>query len=117
MLPLDDSDPGRWGARRWLGWSALVVLGLTVASVASLLIAWGGSTTCNEVATTADVLSGQRQLAVLAGVLLAPWALAATVSRRRWPVFLLGFAITVVPVVLVSLTHTQPRNWVGSFCF
>lgn len=107
-------NPWRWSA--WLAWSLVVVAAFLACSIATFMIAWGDSTTCNEPAAHAQLVQGQRHILLAAGLLLGAWAFVTCFSPRRWARMLLGFAISAVPLVLLALTHTRASDWTGGFC-
>ena len=87
------------------------------AGLAAVAISFGASSTCREPGTTVNLIEGQRDIWIAAAVLTGPWLFAVFFSLRRWPRYLLGGLLSIVPLLLMAVTHTQPQDWTGSFCF
>lgn len=115
--PRPKSSIKPWGWPAWLAWSVLLVASVTYSAVAGFVIAWGAATTCGELPTRTNLLTGQRDLALAAVFLAAPWLLGVVFSPRRWPRLLAGYLIGCVPLAAVSLTHLHVHDWTSGFCF
>ena len=111
-------------ARRWAGWPpagwlllvAGAVGGLVAVGFLTFVIWFGDSTTCGDPASAAQVRHGQRDLLLLIGVALAPWAAAVLRVRRRGRVVVAAL-VCVSPALAALVVGLRPETWRGSFCF
>jgi hypothetical protein len=114
--PLDPPVRPSWSWGVWLAIGLGVVVEAAASFVAMLVVVWGASTTCNQVATASDMRSGETTLIVATCIGLAPWALAMIVSRRRLWLASLGL-LSVTPLLYGISAGLDTQFWVGGFCF
>lgn len=95
----------------------MVALQVAASLVAAFLILWGASTTCGDPASSANLITGLRSLAIAAVLPAGGWLLAFSMRPGRWPRWLAGWLLGALPLLAVAVTHTGTQDWVGSFCF
>jgi hypothetical protein len=100
----------------WLAIGFGVAVEAVASFVVMLVIVWGASTTCDQVATASNVRSGETSLIVATCLGLAPWVIAMIFSRRRLWLAVLGL-IAVLPLLYGLSAGLDPQFWVGGFCF
>jgi hypothetical protein len=112
-----ESERKRWGPPTWTVWGVSAAVGLVIALFACFVIIFKVSPTCSSLATHATVRTGLTDLAIAALILAGPWLLATLIVRARWRLMLIGFVITVAPIVVTAVTHTDATDWNGGrFC-
>jgi hypothetical protein len=101
------------------GWCVLIlsilaetalVLGLTI------LIGLTGSSACGESLHRANIADAQRDLLILAGIAVLPWAVAAVFLRPRWRL-LAAAAICATPALFDWFIGRDPSTYGNVFCF
>ena len=109
-------EPATWTTARWAALVGAAVASFFVATISVVLTIFSYQTTCGNAATSADMAAGQRALAILALVAIAPWAYATYRSTHRRRLGVAG-ALAVSPTLLALLFAFDPETWVGSWCF
>jgi hypothetical protein len=114
------SPPTHWRGWRPWAWALLVVMTVVETAVVllfSFLIAFSAAAACNGIADPGDVVTAQRQLAVLASLTFAPWVLACVWVRRRLRLLVAG-VICASPAWLGFMDGwLRPNSYSLGWCF
>ena len=105
-----------WTTAKWAGLLAAAVASVIVTAISAALTIFSYQTTCGNAATSADMAAGQRALAILALVAIAPWAYATYRSTHRGRLGVAG-VLAVSPTLVALFFAFDPETWVGSWCF